>query len=43
MNGELCWNDKQREIAQLFEDSKESKDITAFGYSNYVVTKVKTH
>ncbi len=43
MLGSLRWTDKQREIAQLVADGKEFKDITAFGYSNYMVTKVKTH
>ncbi len=41
MLGSLRWTDKQREIAQLVADGKEFKDITAFGYSNYMVTKVK--
>ena len=41
MLGNLRWTDKQREIAQLVADGKEFKDITAFGYSNYMVTKVK--
>ena len=40
MLGSLRWIDKQREIAQLVADGKEFKDITAFGYSNYMVTKV---
>jgi hypothetical protein len=41
MLGSLRWTDKQREIGQLVADGKESKDITAFGYSNYMVSKVK--
>jgi hypothetical protein len=41
MPGSLRWTDKQREIDQLVADGKEFKDITAFGYSNYMVTKVK--
>ena len=41
MLGSLRQTDKQREIAKLVADSKEFKDITAFGYSNYMVTKVK--
>ena len=41
MPGSLRWTDKQREIDQLVADGKEFKDITAFSYSNYMVTKVK--
>lgn len=38
----LRWTTKQREVAQLFEEGKEFKDIIALGYSNYMTSKVKT-
>jgi len=41
MSGNPRWADKQREIAQLFADGKEFKDIAALGYSNYTVSSLK--